>query len=164
MPHRKPTLRRSECQRTGPGPVQAPEQSFLRSSNVSSHKKQRPLQSHYGGGWKKLSAIAGKIGCSKWRAHRALTTLLASSNQPPRCLLPTVRTADHPCEIYQTELLVVVMKSLQSSVLGSIPGAKSCYEGCQTLFLPRQPQTTSACPSPVLRTGFCKAVLCFAKA
>jgi hypothetical protein len=27
-----------------------------------------------------------------------------------------------------------VMKSLQSSVLGSIPGAKSCYEGCQTLF------------------------------
>jgi hypothetical protein len=125
VPHRKPTSQRSQCQRKGPGSVQAPEQSFLRSSSASSHEKQRPLQSRYGGVWKKLSAIAGKIGCVQWRALRALTTLLASSNQPLRCLLPTVRTADRPCEIYLTERLVVVMKSLQSSVLGSIPGAKS---------------------------------------
>ncbi len=88
--HREPTSQRSEWQRTGPGLVQPPEQSFLRSRSVSSHQKQRPLQSRYGGGWKKLSAIADKIGCVRWRASRALTTMSASCNRPPRCLLPTV--------------------------------------------------------------------------
>ena len=49
-----------------------------------------------------------------------------------------------------------------SPVLGRIPGAESCYEGCQPLFFgPASPKPQA--PDRFVRTGFCKARLLLCK-